>query len=232
MARVIVFPNIDNIIKDYLSGVSVNKLAQQEGVSRNVIDRVLKKHGVKLRSQSEAESMKWSFMSEQQRKRQVQKAHQATKGRFISTSEKIKRAKSAYNTAHKTGLYEKKLCKIISQIGYTPQIQKNFGIYNLDIGIKELPIAIEIQSNGHSKLTNRKNLNRAKYICSRENFLLYIIIKQREEPCFKSLRNYLISFFEQISGDKTFLGKYGMISSNGEPFSSPRYNFNGLTRII
>ena len=72
------------------------------------------------------------------------------KGAFssiVSTSEKIKRAKSAFENAFKKGFYETDIINSLNKRGFVAVNQFNFGIYNIDISIHELPIFIEIQTS-------------------------------------------------------------------------------------
>jgi hypothetical protein len=232
MSRKIEIPNIDNVIKRYYSGISLNQLSKEIGITRITLTRRFKSLGVNLRSQSDSERIKWSKMSEQQRKRQVQKAHESTRGRVVSTSEKVKRAKSAYFNAFKKGLHETEISEILNYLGYKSFIQKNFGIYNIDISVHGFPICIEIQSNNHQSLRKPKNIKRIKYILNRKQFLLYVIIDQSQNPIlYESITNKIISYLNILSTDKSICGKYAMIGRNGKSFTSPRYNFDCFTRI-
>lgn len=231
MSRIIKFSNIDNIIKSYLNGVSVNQLSKENGVSRSVIDRVLKSNNIQLRNQSQAEKIKWDNMSETQRKRQYQKAHKATIGRVIPTSEKIKRAKSAQINAFKSGLLEEEIINSLKNIGYSPTHQRAFGIYNIDISVNGFPIAIEVQCSGHNLLRTKKYIKRAEYIC-RSEFLLYIIIDQSKNPLdLFGITYKVVSYLQRLSWDKSIIGKYAMIGRDGKPLPVSCYNFNNLTRI-
>ena len=225
-------PNIDDLIQRYYAGVSINKLSQELGISRRTITYRFQEANVKLRSQSESEKVKWAQMDEQARKRQYQKAHEATRGRVVSTREKMLRAKSAYLNAFKKGGLEDELSDKLTEAGFVVNQQLAFGIYNLDIAIHGLPIAIEIQSNGLSKLRNSKNTQRAKYILSRGNLLLYVILDQSSAPiCLDAIAQNIITYLNRLSGDKSLIGKYVMIGRDGKPFPSSRYNFDGCTRI-
>lgn len=232
MPRIIEFSNLNDIIKSYESGVSINQLSKENSVSRSVIKRVLKSNNIQLRSQSESERIKWSNMSKQQRKRQVQKAHEATRGRFVSTAEKIKRAKSAYFNSFKKGLYEFEIFEMLKYKGYDAVIQKNLGIYNIDLSIHKFPICIEIQSNNHNVLRSPKIFKRTKYILNSKKFLLYIIIDQSKNPIlYESITNKIISYLNVLSFNKSICGKYAMIGRDGNSFASTCYNFDSFTRI-
>ena len=232
MTKKLEIPNINNIIKRYQSGISFNQLSNESGITRITLQRRFKSLGIQMRSQSESETLKWSKMSKQQRKRQVQKAHQSSKGRFVSTSEKFKRAKSCYENALRIGGLELEIIEILNNRGYKAISQLNFGIYNIDISVHGFPICIEIQSNNHNLLRQPKLLKRIKYILNRKQFLLYIIIDQsKNRICVDLITNNIITYLNILSADKTLLGKYSMIGRDGEAFPSSRYDFNDFPRI-
>lgn len=70
----------NDIIKYYLEGQSENSLAKQHNVSRAVVTRILKESNIKRRGRSEAELLKWSQMTPEKRKHQVEAAHITNKG--------------------------------------------------------------------------------------------------------------------------------------------------------
>lgn len=59
MTRPIEFPDLDNMIKRYQSGVSVKQLAHEHGCSRCAVARALAHAGVMLRGRPEAGRMAW-----------------------------------------------------------------------------------------------------------------------------------------------------------------------------
>ena len=84
MSNVREIPNINDIIELYNSGMSFNQLEQKFGIPRITLTRKFKSLGVYCRTQSESEILKWSKMDETTRKLQVQKAHEACRGRLVS----------------------------------------------------------------------------------------------------------------------------------------------------
>ena len=232
MSRKIEFPNADYIIKRYISGISINQLSKELSVGRPAITNFLKSNNIQTRSQSESEIIKWANMPEQQRKRQVQKAHEKCRGRLVSTAEKIKRAKSAYLTAFKSGGYEYEIIEILKELGCNAVGQMNFGIYNIDISIHELPIFIEVQASNHQIFKTPKFYKRTKYIIDSKKFLLYIVIDQSNKRIFlESIANKIISYVNRFRSGESICGKYAMIGRDGNNFPSTCYNLNGFTRI-
>lgn len=224
--------NVDNIINLYINGVSINQLSKKFGVSRDTITKRLISADIKLRTQSESETLKWSKMDETTRKRQVQKAHEACRGRYISTAEKILRAKSAYESAFKKGEYEKEIVDKLREKGFDAVNQFNFGIYNIDIAIHGIPVFIEVQTSNHTALRTPKLLKRTKYILNSKKLLVYVVVDQTNKPIFLDLiTDKIISYINILRFDKTILGKYLMIGRDGNPLPTTSYNFDGFTRI-
>ena len=232
MSSKIKIPNINDIIELYNSGVSFNQLENKFGISRQTLTNHFKSLGINTRTQSESEALKWSKMSETQRKRQVQKAHESCKGRYISTAEKIKRAKSAFDNAYKKGIYETEITENLIKKGFPAINQFNFGIYNIDISIHELPIFIEIQTSSLHLLRKPKLIKRTKHILNSKKLLIYVMFDQsNKDVSIDLITNKIISYINILSLDKTILGKYVMIGRDGQPFPSSSYNFNCFARI-
>jgi len=91
------------IVALYKSGISENKISKQLKISRGVIRLRLIENKIHIRTQSEAEKLKWSNMNDEQRKNQVANAHKSVKGKLChlyknglsQTSEyKIKKAQN------------------------------------------------------------------------------------------------------------------------------------------
>lgn len=231
MSRIRRIFDINNVIDMYNRGISPNNIANIIGVNRTTINRHLVENGIVLRGQSEACKLKWSKMTETERKRQVQKAHQTVRGTKHSIATKIKTAKSFYQRGLRVGLFEIELIEILSKY-FTVRHQVNIGIYNIDIAIDIPPIAIEVQMNNRSKITTPKSLQRIKYISSKGFFIIYIISLDKYASIdLFSVAQKIISFIQVNSSNHSIYGKYMMIGGDGKPFPSDRYNFNNLTRI-
>ncbi|NIA28721.1 MAG: hypothetical protein GWP06_02260 [Actinobacteria bacterium] len=233
MARKFKIDNLDNLIQMYQSGVSLNKLSNQTGIPRITLNRHFRKKGIVMRTQSDSEKLKWSQMTPKQRKNQVQKAHDAVRGTKHSRETKIKAAKTFYQKSLRIGLFETEISEILSD--FFPMVQQYpIDIYNIDIAIPELSIAIEIQSNNRSKLRNMFNNKRTKYLTENGFFVIYVIsVSGNPKSSFNVFRvaHKIISLIDASRFDKSFFGKYVMIGSDGYPFTSSRYNFNHITRI-
>lgn len=63
----------------YDKEMSINEMAQEFGVARTDITRWMTRFGLQWRNRSEAERLKWSRMTLEQRKNQTKKAHEKTR---------------------------------------------------------------------------------------------------------------------------------------------------------
>lgn len=163
-----------NIIEDlpelhicdyYMGGESENSIANRFKVSRNVIRRILLKHGVQVRSQSQAESLKWSKMTNEQRANQVKKAHDAVTGK--PKSDDAKRALAKTREVNIPDWYigcgEPEFKEWLENEGIEYQYQKAVEFYNVDFLING--VAVELTSFvGRNRLSRDDFMRRAEIL--------------------------------------------------------------------
>src|SRR3974390_678511 len=114
-------PNPDYLIKLYKRGSSIKALAEYFGVKeRRLINRVLTKHGVRIRTQGEQERIKWTQMSKQQRKYQVAAAHATVRGMKRSQQELNGKAISRQKRRTYISPHEVKLARLLHRQGLHP----------------------------------------------------------------------------------------------------------------
>src|SRR5574343_228661 len=230
------FKNCDfsNLIKMYQSGMSCNQLSNLSGIPRITLNRHFSKHGVVLRSQSDSEKLKWSKMTNEQRAKQVKKAHDKVRGSKHSTETKIKSAKSFYQNALRIGLFEKEIADILKCYFHGVEQQFPVDIYNVDIAIPSRSIAIEIQTNNASSLTTELCQQRIKKLADSGFFIIYVVCNTKFRINTFNIfmvTKKIISLITFSSLDKSVFGKYVMIGGDGYDFPSNRYDFNHVTRI-
>ena len=158
--------NIDAayIVNEYRSGRSVNDIAGELGVSRRTIDARLINRGIRLRTQSEAEAVKWSRMTEDQRAAQVAAANEAVRGRKASEEEIVKRMKTLAQTRNNVSHHEIKLRDMLERRGVEFIPQHPIGPYLCDIACH--PVAVEVWG-GHWHWTGdhiKRTPKRFRYI--------------------------------------------------------------------
>ena len=98
--------DVNEIAKDYRSGVSEKALADRFGVSRQVIRLRLIQQKVPIRGRHDAELVKWSRMTPAQRSNQVAAAHQSWRGKLQTLSHRIKVAKGIERSLGNISWYE------------------------------------------------------------------------------------------------------------------------------
>ena len=142
MVRKVVLPNTPDLVKSYIAGKSINKLASENGVGRYAMARILRDEGLVLRTQSEAEKIKWSLMTAKQRANQVRASHAATVGRHVSEREIVLRAKT--REVNWTKHSSRNEIRLLAMLDWSDCItpQKAVGIYNIDIALNRFSIAV------------------------------------------------------------------------------------------
>lgn len=154
---------IEEIIELYVGGKSENAIANKYGVSRNVIRLRLEEKGVHIRSQSEAEALKWSQMDVKQRENQVRAAHEAAAGRTATREERVKRAIARMETPHFSS-FEKRFLRVFQNKGIRVIPEYAFDIYNIDFALPEIKLAVEIDGGGWHDSKPKSRFDRGKEV--------------------------------------------------------------------
>jgi hypothetical protein len=210
------------IVDNYLSGASENALAKELGVSRNVIRKRLLDNGIEPRTQSQAESLKWSQMTALQRKLQIQSAHLAARGPQ-SFEHRCSIARSVQKSAKQSPL------EVVVQKDLEPRLlrpdlivpQKAIGPYNCDLGVR--PVAVEI-FGGHWHWYGKhlaRTEKRIRYICNQSWALLMLVINARS-PWTPNFADYAANFIEEARRNPSMLGGYWVVWRAGKFVTSGR----------
>lgn len=209
----------DKIISLYEGGSSENALADKFGVSRNVIRRHLVENGIHIRTQSEAEALKWSQMSEEERKAQVEAAHEAATGREHTFEELCKRAKTRERNASEdyghVSDYEVELRSMLSDRGINTTIQKAIGPYNCDLAAS--PVAVEVYG-GHWHWTGdhlARVDKRFRYILNR-GWFIYVIPVTKSYPLTGAVADHVVSYINRIRRNEPSVCEYRVVWGAGK----------------
>lgn len=203
------------MISQYISGVSMNVIAKQHGISRGGINakgqatglhRMLLDAGVTLRSQSQAESVKWRRMDDKTRGLQVRKAHLA-----------------------KCSPVEIAFMEAMRILGQSVIHQFPIGKYNVDFALQGFSIAVEIQRVWPLRREDAIPQSQRIEQILNSGFHVLMVVGKLTNP--DAVAQQVIAFANQIGTSKPQVGSYWMISGNNQ--SSPRtcMYFNHLTRI-
>lgn len=190
------------ICQDYQKGESENSISKTYGVSRNVIRRILLKHNIQARNQSESEKVKWSRMSSEQRENQVRSAHQASKG--IIRSDEAKRKVAASREANTPDWYigcgEPEFKKWLTDKKIEFSYQKAVEFYNIDFLINN--VAVELTSFvGRNKITKDDFMRRASIL--NDFGIKTLAVEFKDADSLIENADLILSIVEKIS-----LGEY------------------------
>lgn len=209
--------NADEVIRLYLEGVSEKGVAERYHVSRPVIRRLLLRHNIVPRSQSQAEIVKWSHMTDEQRRRQVQAAHDTVRGK-PQPIERIERsAKTRQQKQLGISRLEDLVRTMLNERGIEIVPQQAIGPYNCDLGA--FPVAVEC-FGGYWHFTgrhSRREPKRLDYLLNAGWHVLYILINRRY-PLLPAVADYIAAFYQLASGNPTMPRQYGMVGGTGEVF--------------
>lgn len=91
MVRPLEFPDADDLVARYLSGVSLKQLAKERGVSRSPLRRLLISRGITPRNRSDGMKTRWigERQTEDWRERLMQRAWQVADDRNLDTERKV-----------------------------------------------------------------------------------------------------------------------------------------------
>lgn len=147
--------------------MSENAIAKVLNVSRTVIRSRLIEAGIHIRSQSEAETLKWKFMSREQRKHQIKAYHDKIRGGTRSHESLVKRAKSVQDKCKLSGK-EIVAYNTLLAIGIPVVPLYAVDIFNIDFADVDNKIAFELNTGGwhNTKRKKAQDTKKAEYLKS------------------------------------------------------------------
>jgi hypothetical protein len=218
--RVRVLP-IDELVRLFNGGASVNKLAERYGVSRNVIDRRLRGLGIEPRSRSEAERVKWAQMTERQRERQVRKAHTAARGRVVDETTLTAKAQSLEAKGVFGSDEERRLHDMLLTRGIETIPQMAVGPYNCDLGAP--PVAVEVFGGGwHWTGRHLRRLGKRVDYLFNAAFHVLVIQTTQSFPLTDAMGDYVAAYIQQARVNPTVWREYRVVRRDGETIASAR----------
>lgn len=206
---------VDRICNLYYFGSSEKEIAKWFNVSRAVIRRRLIQGDIKIRSQSESIKLVWKKMSSDQRKRQIESAHKAVKGRKVTWLTKCKHAKTIEKYPSNFSHYEIELQRMLLLRGIKTIHQKAIGGYNCDLAAH--PIAVEIHGGDwHSFGDHVLRFNeRTRYLLNC-GWFVYVIPINKSFPLTDAVANYLASYIKRIRRTKPNVCECRVVWGGGE----------------
>lgn len=225
---------LDNLAKDmitmYQSGESENAVAKHFGISRNVVRRYLNKFGVKPRTQSEAETLKWSKMTQEQRDAQVKSAHERSKGTPKTNETKISIAKARERIKYDflIGFGETEFTELLKDRGINFVHQKAIHSYNVDFAIGNVAVELTADRGRYTRF-NAKELNRAKDLLERGYQTLAVEFSDNETLIACS--DYIISVIDEMRGLKSPVSEYWVVSCRSQDYTITKDEFGKFASV-
>jgi hypothetical protein len=199
---------IDRIVSDYQAGKTVVEISRDTGVNVGTIYNRLAEREV-TRTGSDASQMRYSTTDAAYRKRITAAAHKANVGRVHPPEE----------------------LEALRGLGYTIIPQRALGSYNLDIGLEECRVSVEVQSGWpYSFLGAKPALKRLKYVLGQGWSILFVAIRG-EGFIFPGIVQKVLTFCDLAGGEESPCGQYGVVRSDGKRFTKKCPNPDGFSRI-
>lgn len=222
----------DLVVVRYIEGESENALAKAYCVQRSTIRLILTYAGVHVRSQSEAEAIKWSRMDPSARARQVKNAHQAMKGRSLSWAEKCAQSRGKQFKCPNQSPDEVLMAEWLKGFGVAVIPQQSIGAYNADIGA--FPVAVEIfGGNFHAYGSHASRFTERSHYFADQGWSLVVVwtYKPYRVLC-PDAAEYIVAFRDLVQRDPSIVGEYRMIGGCGEFFAGGRLNCDNLPSVL
>lgn len=207
-----------DIVNRYLSGSSENQVAAEYGVSRKKIRSILNRQNVSIRGQSEAETLKWSKMTQKQRRSQVAAAHQAIRNmptEFHYRSSELQ-AKTKEKTLSKSCDMELMFIAEFEELGFFVTPQKAVGPYNIDIAIGGS--AVEIHGSWANPHTSPYYRKRIMHLLEAGWHVFYI--KTPGKINAKRAAQKVGQMINLAQSDESGIRHYGMVRGSGDFMAS------------
>ncbi len=245
---------LKSLIDSYSEGESILHLSKIFNVSRPAITRALKEAGAQLRSQSEAETIKWSKLRRDPAAvtRQLKAAWKARKGSKDKLETQLARAQANYQKKYHVHRGEDAVGNALSEKGFKVEYQYPVGIYSVDIAIPELRIAVEIVGSCWKPCYADHLNKRTAYLLDQGWLVVFALIWRREfglyrpknsdhtyakavriQPYFdpRKVAEHVQSLASRSQRGEKLHGQFGIISGNALPIRAPRILSDHLPRI-
>lgn len=216
------------VIDKYIEGQSVLSLSKQYGVSRTKIARFLLMNNIDCRNGSEANYVRMSKMTSEERHSLVEKAHNARRGTTESEAVLIQKAIHKQSLSCFFGPGENKFYEALCSAGFKPVRQKAVNIYNIDFAIGSVAVELTIGTVKYQgRATNE--LKRIKK-CTDLGYRFFLI----EAPSIDVLTRYIeqiISDLQVFCSNPPPAGQYWMIRCRAEKNSTFRNELGQFANI-
>jgi very-short-patch-repair endonuclease len=189
--------NAQDIVRRYVAGESELSIANDLGISRNVVEMRLTIAHIPRRGVSAANRI-----------------------RFTNP---IKRAITTRKAHFSMGRGENEVCALLEARGYKPLQQAIIDRYNIDLLLPAVVVEVHWQT-GHPfyRAHDRKRL---EYLTNSGWNVIYIWVTP-PHPLTDTAADYIVAFQKQTRGNPSGIGEYRVIRGTGELVASGRGNIN------
>jgi len=217
----------------YASGESILALSKRYSVSRTAISRLLVAAGVKLRSASEQERIKWGRMRDDPAavERQCGAAWDAVRGAAHTDDHRRRIAVGNQASMGHSSPVELVVGDCLRAVGIEAVPQFAADRYNLDLAIPERRIAVEIQWGGISFNTAESFRERCDYLSGKGWCVLYAVhVGLGIDTAY--IREKVVALCDLASRDEWAVrGCYGMIRGDGKDVTPRSRHLDHLPRV-
>lgn len=213
--------DVDDMLKLYHSGRSVNNLAHHYGCSRGVICNRLRKAGIKPRNRSEGMFLRMSQTSASERKRLSAAAHDAVRGASHTDEHRIKIAQTIEQNAITYGnasRIENIAREMFIARGFDVTPQRAIDRYNVDLAIDTNRVAVEIfGGHWHTSGGHAKRFRRRFDAIINAGWIPVIIWCSRDYPLEVGAIQYVVTLCEKLSRNEPVGRSEHVIRGDGQP---------------
>lgn len=216
-------PDMTNPIRRYLAGETAQALAGEAGVSIRTFQKWLTACGIQPRGMAEAALMRDYRMPAEARRVRASAAHTARRGNRNSLRHGLQRAATVERAGRAATKDEAELAFWLARAGYVPVLQKAIGVYNVDLALEELRVAVEL--NGITHVVPFYADQRADPAVRLEYILNagWSVLEIVTHPARYSLRpvaaEQVVAFLDVAGARESPRGEHRMVTGNGEVFT-------------
>lgn len=196
------------IIALYTQGVSVLRLAQQFGLNRGTINRVLKHARLAIRTSREANLIRMGAMSDSDRKALTAAANDAfrraphaviRKGQ-LTRAARVEAGQSQINQ----GVGEPEVLAALTPLGARPQV--SVGPYNVDVGLGTVAVEVKFGCGGGHRSREGEKI---KYLLERGWRVVYVVFMSRQ--ALRDGLDYIVPLVDMLQRKPPAPGQYWVI---------------------
>lgn len=226
-------PDVDDRIKKrHADGESVKGIANDFGCSRRAITNAIVRAGGTPRGRRAAELVKWSQMTPTARQRQIAAAHSATRNRHIGPDELRKRSIGHHREQSRVGMFERETIQELTERGMIADGQFPFELYNFDIALPKLAVAVEIYSSHPGKSRMAYLRRRSEQIINSGWSQINVIVSYpKRRFCVFAVCDQIIAFADLVARNQSTPGHYRVIRGCGQIETASSFNFDNIASI-